>query len=145
VPKHVASPDRKPTFCGQFAHLCPGEDIGGVRVAPDRAVANAETILTAAVVWRPTLMVGPLPICDAAVDRRIRHLSDDFASLCARLRVPYLDVFDLGVASDIWVREIAAGDGVHPNEGGYSVIADAVENWAGWRAWMRRHRITLCR
>ena len=104
-------------------------------------MANAETILTAAVVWCPTLMVGPLPLCDAAVDRRIRHLSDDFASLCARLRVPYLDVFDLAVASDIWVREIAAGDGVHPNEGGYSVIADAVENWAGWRAWMRRRRI----
>lgn len=80
---------------------CPGEDIGGVRVAPGRAVANAETILTAAVVWCPTLMVGPLPIYDAAVDRRIRHLSDDFASLCAQLGVAYLDVFDLAVASDI--------------------------------------------
>ena len=102
---------------------CPGEDIGGVRVAPGRAMANAETILTAAVVWCPTLMVGPLPIYDAAVDRRIRHLSDDFASLCARLRVPYLDVFDLAVASDIWVREIAAGDGVHPNEAGYEMMA----------------------
>jgi len=117
---------------------CPGEDIGGVRVAPGRALTNAEAILTAAVAWRPTLMVGSLPICDIAVDRRIRHLSDDFASLCARLRVPYLDVFDLVAASDIWAREIAAGDGVHPNEGGYAVIGDAVENWAGWRAWIDR-------
>ena len=39
---------------------CPGEDIGGVRVAPGRALANAEAILTAAVAWRPTLMVGPI-------------------------------------------------------------------------------------
>jgi len=62
-------------------NCCPGEDIGGVRVAPGRALTNAEAILTAAVAWRPTLMVGPLPICDIAVDRRIRHLSDDFASL----------------------------------------------------------------
>ena len=119
-------------------NCCPGEDIGGVRVAPGRALTNAEAILTAAVAWRPTLMVGPLPICDIAVDRRIRHLSDDFASLCARLRVPYLDVFDLVAASDIWAREIVAGDGVHPNEGGYAVIGDAVENWAGWRAWIDR-------
>ena len=37
-----------------------------------------------------------------------------------------------------WAREIAAGDGVHPNEGGYAVIGDAVENWAGWRAWIDR-------
>jgi acyl-CoA thioesterase-1 len=59
------------------------------------------------------------------------------ASLCARLRVPYLDVFDLVAASDIWAREIAAGDG-YPNEGGYAVIGDVVENWAGWRAWIDR-------
>ena len=65
-------------------------------------------------------------------------MSDDFASLCVRLRVPYLDVFDLMAASDIWVREIAVGDGVHPNESGYAVIGDAVENWAGWRAWVDR-------
>jgi acyl-CoA thioesterase I len=71
-------------------------------------------------------MVGPLPICDA-VDRKTYQLSNDFAALCARLRVPYLEVFDLAVASDIWAREIAVGDGVHPNEGGYTVIARAVE------------------
>ena len=117
---------------------CPGEDIGGVRVAPGRALANAEAILMAAVAWRPTLMVGPLPICDVAVDRRTRQLSGDFATLCAHLRVPYLDVFDLAAASDTWTREVAAGDGAHPNEGGYAVIAGVVENWTCWRAWIDR-------
>jgi acyl-CoA thioesterase-1 len=117
---------------------CPGEDIGGVRVAPGRALANAEAILMAAVAWRPTLMVGPLPICDVAVDGRARQLSGDFATLCAHLRVPYLDVFDLAAASDTWAREVAAGDGAHPNEGGYAVIAGVVENWTCWRAWIDR-------
>jgi lysophospholipase L1-like esterase len=117
---------------------CPGEDVGGVRVAPGRTLVNAEAILTAAVAWRPTLMVGPLPIGDVAVDRRTRQLSREFAALCAHLTVPYLDVFDLAAVSDIWAREIAAGDGVHPNEDGYAVIASAVENWAGWRAWVDR-------
>jgi hypothetical protein len=73
VPEHVASPDRKPTFCGQFAHLCPGEDIGGVRVAPGRAVANAETILTAVVVWCPTLQSHPTN--DGSFYRPRRHRS----------------------------------------------------------------------
>jgi acyl-CoA thioesterase I len=117
---------------------CAGEDIGGVRVAPGRALANAEAILMAAVAWRPTLMVGPLPICDVAVDRRTRQLSGDFAILCAHLGVPYLDVFDLAAASDTWTREVAAGDGAHPNEGGYAVIAGVVENWTCCRAWIDR-------
>jgi hypothetical protein len=83
---------------------------------------------------------------DPSIDRGVtdQQRANHRFALCS-IEGSVLDVFDLGVASDIWLREIAAGDGVHPNEGGYSVIADAVENWAGWRAWMRRHRITLCR
>lgn len=132
LPEH----DGRLVFSFGANDCCPGEDIGGVRVAPGRALANAETILTVAVAWHPTLMVGPLPICDVAVDRRIRELSGDFAALCAHLRVPYLNVFDLAAASDTWVREVAAGDDAHPNEGGYAVVAGAVENWASWRAWI---------
>ena len=73
----------------------PDEDIGDVRVAPDRAIANAEGILGAALAWRPTMMIGPLTICDAAVDRRTGDLSTRFAALCGRLGVPYLEVFIL--------------------------------------------------
>jgi acyl-CoA thioesterase-1 len=40
---------------------CPGEDIGGVRVAPGRALENAEAILMAAVASRPTLISRPTP------------------------------------------------------------------------------------
>jgi acyl-CoA thioesterase-1 len=75
---------------------CPGDDVGGVRVAPLKALANANAILRVALAWRPTLMIGPLPICDATVNPRIRSLSADFGSLCSRLNVPYLDMFDFG-------------------------------------------------
>jgi lysophospholipase L1-like esterase len=115
---------------------CPGEENGGVRVAPARALANAEAILTEAIAWHPTLMVGPLPICDAAVDRRTADLSTGFASLCARLGIPYLAVFHLAASSEAWTREVAAGDGAHPNEAGYSVVAEAFKRWAPWRSWI---------
>jgi lysophospholipase L1-like esterase len=48
---------------------CPGDDVGGVRVAPVKALANASAVLSAAVAWRPTLMIGPFPIWDPVVDK----------------------------------------------------------------------------
>ena len=115
---------------------CPGEKVGGVRVAPKRALSNANAILHVALAWRPTLMIGPLPICDPAVDARIRSLSADFAGLCSQLNVPYLDMFDFVAASPVWAKEAAAGDGVHPNEGGYGLIAKAIEGCPTWWDWL---------
>jgi lysophospholipase L1-like esterase len=116
---------------------CPGDDVGGVRVAPERAIANANAILQVALAWRPTLMVGPLPICDEMVDPKIRSLSAGFAALCSRLNVLYLDMFDFVAASSIWRDESAAGDGVHPNEGGYGLVARTIDARPEWRDWIR--------
>ena len=111
-------------------------DRTGVRVPPADALANAERILTEARAWRPTLMVGPSPVNDAAADRRIAHLSSGFAALCGRIGVPYLALFDLVAASQTWQREVAAGDGAHPNAGGYAEFADAFMQWPAWREWL---------
>jgi acyl-CoA thioesterase-1 len=107
-----------------------------VRVTPDRAVANAETILVAAIARRPALMVGPLPICDPIVDIRIVELSARFSALCDRLGIPFLPVIDIARSSETWKREVAAGDGAHPNEQGYALIAEAFTRWDAWRAWI---------
>jgi len=114
---------------------CPGDD-GAARVAPDRALAHAEAILTAAAAWRPTLMVGPFPIRDPVVDLRVAELSARFSALCARMGIPFLPVIDIVLASEAWAREVAAGDGAHPNEGGYALIAATFSAWAPWRAWI---------
>jgi lysophospholipase L1-like esterase len=108
----------------------------GVRVALADALANAEAILTEAQAGRPTLMLGPLPVGDAAADRRIADLSSGFAALCARIGVPYLSLFDVVAASRIWASEVAAGDGAHPNTGGYSEVAGAFMQWVAWRRWV---------
>jgi lysophospholipase L1-like esterase len=108
----------------------------GIRVPPADALANAEEILTAARAGRPTLMVGPLPVGDAAADRRIADLAVAFAALCGRIGVPYFSLFQPVAASSTWAREVAAGDGAHPNSGGYAEVAEAFMQWSAWRGWV---------
>lgn len=118
------------------ANDCTPDEDEGVRVTVSDALANAEAILSAARAWRPTLMVGPLPVGEPPTDARIAALSRDLGALCARLDVPYLDVFAAMAACGAWRREAAQGDGTHPNAGGYSALADLIGGWAAWRAWL---------
>jgi lysophospholipase L1-like esterase len=118
------------------ANDCCLDDSGDrVRVPHDAAVGNARNILAAARSWLPTLMVGPLPVGDPDADARVAALSAAFATLCASLEVPYLEVFRLAANSDAWAREVPAGDGAHPHALGYSVVSRAFEEWRAWQAW----------
>jgi acyl-CoA thioesterase I len=114
---------------------CLGED-GAVRVAHGAAVAHAEAILAEALGWKPVLMVGPVPVVDSATAGRVAALDAAYAALCAGLGVPYLSVAALVAASGVWRREVAAGDGAHPNEGGYALLAECVMRWEPWRRWI---------
>lgn len=118
------------------ANDCCLDDEGNrVRVPHDQAVANAREILTAARSWLPTLMVGPLPVGDRDADARIAALSSAFATLCASLAIPHLEVFRLAANSDAWAREVATGDGAHPNALGYTLIGEVFQRWSAWQAW----------
>jgi acyl-CoA thioesterase I len=114
---------------------CVGEDRVGVRVHHAQTVANARDILSAARAWRPTLMVSPLPVRETATDRRIADLVEALAMLCVSLDIPYLNVFDSASESVIWADEVAAGDGAHPNQGGYTIIAEVFRRWGPWLSW----------
>jgi lysophospholipase L1-like esterase len=110
---------------------------GGPRVERAASLAKAEAILGAAHGWLPTLMIGPAPIADdREANARIRALSADYAKLCQRIGVPYLEIFELLLASTTWIEEALAGDGAHPNRGGYAIVAAAVSEWSAWRAWI---------
>jgi acyl-CoA thioesterase-1 len=132
----LAEHDGRLVFSFGTNDCCPGADGDGVRVAHGQVLANAEAILTVACASCPTLMVGPAPIGDAATDRRIAALSAEFATLCAGLGVPYLELFGLVAASPVWSREVAQGDGAHPNMGGYGEVAEAFMRWSAWRRWI---------
>lgn len=127
--------DGRLVFCFGANDACPDED-GAARVAPDRSLAHAAAILSAAVAWRPTLMVGPFPVCVPEIDARVAELSIRFSALCDRMGIPFFPVVDIASASEEWRREVAAGDGAHPNERGYALVAEAFGQWAPWRRWV---------
>ncbi len=131
LPEH----DGRLVFSFGANDCCLTDDGRRVRVTHAEALANARAILANAQSWLPTLMVGPIIGGDRDADARIASLSADFASLCAALQIPYLELFRLAARSETWMREIAAGDGAHPNAGGYSIISEAVERWPAWQVW----------
>jgi hypothetical protein len=40
------------------------------------------------------------------------------------------------MVSDTWWRDVAAGDGVYPDRGGYAMLASFFIEWPPWRAWV---------
>jgi len=109
---------------------------GGPRIGRAESLANLEATLREAQRWLPTLMVGPGIVADdREANARICELSADYANVCEQFRVPYLETCHLLLASPTWTREALAGDGAHPNRGGYAIIADAVSKWSDWCDW----------
>ena len=81
-----------------------------------------------------SFVVGPTPTLDAEANGRLEVLADAQADVCARRSVPYVDCFHPLRDHDQWQSDLAAGDGVHPGQAGYGLIAWLVlhNGWADW-------------
>ena len=112
---------------------CMVED-GVRRVAPEQTIVHAESMLHEAAGLWPVLMVGPPPVADEAANQRIAALSRALAGVCQRLGIPYLEVFAPLHGDRVWMTEVAAIDGAHPQAGGYAALARLVEAWPAWQA-----------
>jgi acyl-CoA thioesterase I len=77
---------------------------GACRVAPARTISNARAILAAAAAYAPTLMIGPAPIAEAAVNARVQELMPALTATGEEFVVPFLDVFDRLKSSTTWMR-----------------------------------------
>ena len=109
---------------------------GRCRVEPGDTLANARTLLDWSRERYPTLMVGPPPlVSDTGHDMRVGAISAALVRLCAELSVPFLDLHGPLSNDATWRAETVAGDGAHPNAGGYARAAALVEAWEPWRAW----------
>ncbi|MCC5667540.1 GDSL-type esterase/lipase family protein [Nostoc sp. CHAB 5784] len=96
---------------------------GKTRVDLADSIKNAREILSEAQKLYPVLMVGPAPYAeqkDSQRRQRTIDLSNQYASLCQELNVPYLDIFPILEKSNIWINEARANDSVHPRAGGYA-------------------------
>jgi lysophospholipase L1-like esterase len=83
----------------------------------------------------PAFVVGPPPGPHDRLNASIAELSAAFADVCVRRQVPYVDTFTPLVAHEDWLTDLAAGDGVHPGQAGYGLIAWLVLH-GGWRTWL---------
>jgi lysophospholipase L1-like esterase len=108
---------------------------GKTRVALEKSTDNLTKILSLAQQFFPILMVSPPPIADTEQNSRTAELSQQFALVCRQLNVPYLDVFNPLLDSEIWLHEVAATDGAHPAASGYSQLANLIQNWEAWLSW----------
>lgn len=120
---------------------------GSIRVPVDKSVETARAMIAEANAWKPVLWVGPTPVIDEDQpfrsgpgieyhfsSPRVAELSDWYADVAADLGVPYLDLFTPLSASADWPESFAHGDGVHPRDPGYALIAERITGWSAWRA-----------
>ncbi|MBA4794696.1 GDSL-type esterase/lipase family protein [Phenylobacterium sp.] len=106
---------------------------GGSRLSPAESLKTAHLLLTQGARLAPVLMVGPPPAEEPALAARLEALNEAFKTLCARLKVPYLDVLRPLAVSGTWLAEARAGDGAHPGAGGYQLMADLIAAHPAWR------------
>jgi lysophospholipase L1-like esterase len=101
-----------------------------------QSLSSAREILSAAVAWKPTLMIGPPPGGDQPRNARVKELSEAMANLCGELRLPYFDSFTPLAASSTFIPSTKAVDGTHPNAAGYAEWAGLIDEWPAWREWL---------
>jgi lysophospholipase L1-like esterase len=110
---------------------------GKPRVKLKDSLKNARQILTTAKQNYLIIMVSPPSTADRERHPRVKTLCDRFAKLCQELEISYLDVFTPLLSSSVWMDEVKAGDGSHPNAGGYAELAQLVQNWSAWSNWFK--------
>ncbi|KNX36591.1 DUF459 domain-containing protein [Luteipulveratus halotolerans] len=102
-----------------------------------RSRLNLANILDeAATTGIATFVVGPPPTSDADVNARLEVLVDAQADVCSRRRITYVDCFRPLLGHDQWQADLASGDGFHPGQAGYGLIAWLVLH-AGWQDWLQ--------
>ena len=84
----------------------------------------------------PVFVVGPPPPAGPPdAQARIEELSATFGDVCRRRDVPFVDTYTPLVTHETWLTDLAAGDGVHPGQAGYGLIAWLVLH-GGWYEWL---------
>jgi lysophospholipase L1-like esterase len=101
-----------------------------------RSRLNLANVLDDAAAYTiPTLVVGPAPMLDPSFDDRLRVVGEAQADVCARRGVPFVDCFEPLLRHEQWQSDLATGDGVHPGQAGYGLIAWLVLH-QGWPEWL---------
>ena len=105
-------------------------------LSPPRSRLNLANLLDECSARGPgVFVVGPPPAPEDWRNDRVGELSAAFADVCLRRGIPYVDCFTPLVTHEDWLTDLAAGDGVHPGQAGYGLMAWLVLH-GGWHAWL---------
>ncbi|AEA27653.1 lipolytic protein G-D-S-L family [Pseudonocardia dioxanivorans CB1190] len=107
---------------------------GAQRVVPGESAANLGRLLTdASHAGLATIVVGPPPIADASVNRRVVELNARFRDVCDSAGAPFVDVVHELAGDELWTTGVRDGDGAHPGAQGYERLAALVlPTWLDW-------------
>ncbi len=80
-------------------------------------------------------VVGPPPALDPAFNERLRPVVAAQQDVCSRRGVPFVDCFTPLLGHEQWYADLGPGDGMHPAQAGYGLLAWLVLN-TGWGDWL---------
>lgn len=80
-------------------------------------------------------VVGPPPPLQEPLRGQVATLSAAQADVCDRRDVPFVDTFTPLADHEQWHEDLATGDGLHPGQAGYGLMAWLVLH-SGWHAWL---------
>lgn len=111
----------------------------GPRVAKDDTTANLRGLLREANSkgW-PVMVIGPPAVHDRQHNERIVDLDAALAQECLNHSLPYVSVVRQLQSNEVWQSEIRNGDGAHPADRGYEILATLLRpSWTAWLADLR--------
>jgi acyl-CoA thioesterase I len=118
---------------------------GDVQVALQDSVACARELMSAAQSLSEVLWIGPTPLDESVnplltpfaswntYNAEIACYDEAYAQLAAQTGVAYLRLFPEFLVSPQYRDALAAGDGVHPADDGYALIAERITGWDSWQ------------
>ena len=116
--------------------LAPGNSDPAAGVSMSRSRLNLANILDEAKKLGITsLVVGPAPHRNEALNESIAALSDGFADVAKRRDVPFVDCFSPLVSHEGWWAEVRANETGLPGQTGYGLLAWLVLH-RGWFEWL---------
>jgi lysophospholipase L1-like esterase len=127
------------------ANDCTEDEAGRARLPLETTLAHAEKMLRDAAMLAPVLMIGPFLPGEPRVEARIDRLCGEMRGLSAGLRIPYIEARGFIASCAVFRREADAGDGAHPNRGGYEALADFIGASPQWEAWLDKARLDTAR
>jgi lysophospholipase L1-like esterase len=110
-------------------------DVGqGISLARTR-LNLANVVDEAVALGLQPFVVGPPPWLDQAANSALRSVVDAERDVCERRSVPFVDCFTPLLGHAQWFADLGPGDGVHPGQAGYGLLAWLVLH-SGWGAWL---------